>query len=436
MGKNKEEHKAESRTQIYSFKTINQETELLMEISNFSYYKGGFWKSIIIGDLDSINKIDDRKKLSNILIIGFLLTTALIYLNISAYIREEKTFLFLAFFLLLISLRILSTGEKLIMNFFPSMPWSLLIKLEFISYYLAIPIFIMFLYSFFKIDYKKNNPIIIFSIVFYLLNTIIVIFSQPIFFTHLLRYVNGYTFVFGLYFIYRTYQITYIEGKTGKNLLIGTMILLSTVFMEIFLVLTGGRTLRFSVIGQIIFIAILIFEVNKTFSINVDEERKNVNYFQEISNKESLTDLYNYRFITHKIKEINDERNNIKYAVAMLDIDDFKLLNDNYGHKKGDLVLKEIAIILKENTRGNDFVARYGGEEFLLVFYNTSLDDAYYVCEKIRKNVEIQIEKRMGIRITISGGLAEFSPGTEDIIIDADTLLYKAKKLGKNIIAK
>lgn len=120
----------------------------------------------------------------------------------------------------------------------------------------------------------------------------------------------------------------------------------------------------------------------------------------------------------------------------MLDIDDFKLVNDNYGHKKGDLVLKEIAIILKENTRGNDFVARYGGEEFLLVFYNTSLDDAYYVCEKIRKNVEIQIEKRMGIRITISGGLAEFSPGTEDIIIDADTLLYKAKKLGKNIIAK
>lgn len=434
VGKNIKSHISESKTNIVQFTTKNNETEILMEISNFSYYKGGFWKAIIIGNLESIIKTDNMAKFFEILVICLLLTASLIYLNLYAYIRKETSFLYLTFFLLTVSLRVLCTGEKLINIILPSITWPLLVKLEFLSYYLAVPVFIIFLFKCF--EYNGFNKIIYFSFAFYIINSLIVIFTKPIIFTYMLKYVNSFTFIFGLYFIYIVYQITYKQNKGETKILLAFIILLATVFMEIVLVNSGRETIKYSIVGQMIFLAILIFEVNKRFSIDVGRGRANVTYLEELSNKDSLTKLYNHGFICKKINEIKDNFSNIPYSVAMLDIDDFKLVNDNFGHKSGDLVLLETASILTENTRGSDFVARYGGEEFLLILYNTSLDEAYFVCDKIRKIIEKEIQERTGIKITISGGVAEMNILDQDIIKAADTLLYKAKKSGKNKICK
>ncbi len=128
------------------------------------------------------------------------------------------------------------------------------------------------------------------------------------------------------------------------------------------------------------------------------------------------------------------------FTIAMADIDNFKKINDEYGHLVGDCVLKNIAKIIKEHLRKSDFVFRYGGEEFLILLPSTKKEDAYHVLERIRKIIEestIKCEK-YDINITISIGLESTIPNKNTdmsiIIENADIKLYQAKKSGKNKI--
>ena len=117
-------------------------------------------------------------------------------------------------------------------------------------------------------------------------------------------------------------------------------------------------------------------------------------------------------------------------------MDDFKAINDRYGHKAGDKVLRTIASVLNEHLREIDFLARYGGEEFVTVLPETDLAQALLVAEKLRASIE-QCDfhhRDVPVRITVSGGVAQFREGdTPDSVFErADTQLYRAKSDGKN----
>ncbi|WP_420129164.1 diguanylate cyclase [Longimicrobium sp.] len=123
-------------------------------------------------------------------------------------------------------------------------------------------------------------------------------------------------------------------------------------------------------------------------------------------------------------------------TVAMLDIDHFKDVNDRFSHAAGDEVLRTVARILRENTRGVDAVARYGGEEFCLVLVETDLEDGARLCDRLRARVESYdwAMVRPGLAVTISAGLAG-SHEAEDpdaLLAAADLRLYAAKHLGRN----
>lgn len=126
----------------------------------------------------------------------------------------------------------------------------------------------------------------------------------------------------------------------------------------------------------------------------------------------------------------------------MIDIDYFKLINDKYGHLLGDLVLKDIINIVKDNIRGkSDWIARYGGEEFLILFNDTSKEEAYNLLKGIKSIVENSILKYddIEINITISIGMASLTNEINDmdkLIRIADKNLYKAKTSGRNCIFK
>jgi diguanylate cyclase (GGDEF)-like protein len=131
-------------------------------------------------------------------------------------------------------------------------------------------------------------------------------------------------------------------------------------------------------------------------------------------------------------------------SVIMIDIDNFKLLNDRYGHPYGDAVLKRVAILLKESLRNDDdFVARYGGEEFIVVLPDSSARVGWRVAERIRVLIEIAGNPAVGVRVTdehgwgtVSCGVATIVPQREmessELIAIADTALYQAKAEGRN----
>lgn len=175
----------------------------------------------------------------------------------------------------------------------------------------------------------------------------------------------------------------------------------------------------------------------------IDKQTKEL---QLLASIDPLTKLYNRRYLRDISEQIMElaKRNKTKLSVIMIDIDLFKSINDQYGHKNGDEVIVRLAKTLKSMTRSSDIVCRFGGEEFIILLPETILKGAVNVAEKIRTSVEklaIDINQEQKIHFTISCGVSEVNvnedKNIESSIQRADESLYKAKKNGRNrVISK
>jgi diguanylate cyclase (GGDEF)-like protein len=128
------------------------------------------------------------------------------------------------------------------------------------------------------------------------------------------------------------------------------------------------------------------------------------------------------------------QRHQTPLSLIMADLDDFKSVNDTFGHKAGDQVLQAFAILLMENSRQEDLAARFGGEEFIMMLPGTGAEEAAVLGERVRRHWQEMTSPGFSIRVTASFGVATYQPGeTLDGFIErADHALYDAKMLGKN----
>jgi two-component system cell cycle response regulator len=156
---------------------------------------------------------------------------------------------------------------------------------------------------------------------------------------------------------------------------------------------------------------------------------------------DGLTGLWNRTFFDRRWSEEHARcmRHGHPMSVALLDLDHFKSVNDNYGHPVGDMVLQTIAKILQRESRQSDLACRYGGEEFALLMPDTRTEDAVAVCDRIRKAVEqARWAREPDLRVTVSIGVAGCSApcpvSAEQWVEEADRNLYAAKRTGRNTI--
>jgi two-component system cell cycle response regulator len=163
-------------------------------------------------------------------------------------------------------------------------------------------------------------------------------------------------------------------------------------------------------------------------------------HIQLLASTDGLTGLYNYRTLHERLKHEFDrsKRYGSPLSLIMLDIDLFKKVNDDYGHTQGDVVLREVADILRKSTREVDLLARYGGDEFVVILPETQSKNAALLAERIRlavRNHAFRVTDT-GTHITISLGLATYpAPGISDskeFIHHADRALYEAKNSGQD----
>lgn len=166
------------------------------------------------------------------------------------------------------------------------------------------------------------------------------------------------------------------------------------------------------------------------------------NELKSMSQQDSLTGLHNRRFLDARLKEEFNRcsRNNHDLSFIMFDIDNFKLVNDKYGHQFGDLVLKEIARTCLSLIRSCDIIARFGGEEFSVILPESETAGAVAFAERLRTAVEtMKVRNNDGIDegVTISLGVASLSHGAgndHELLKNADAALYKSKHNGKNMV--
>lgn len=159
---------------------------------------------------------------------------------------------------------------------------------------------------------------------------------------------------------------------------------------------------------------------------------------RQFMERDGLTGLSSHSRIVEQLEASlrRAERNGDRLAVAMLDIDGFKTINDTHGHLVGDQVLKALAYLLRQRLRLSDFVGRFGGDEYLIVFPDTDGDAAQNKLDDIRRNfsaVEHDTD-RTSFTVTLSGGVAEFPEAvtSHQLISAADEALYRAKRAGRD----
>ena len=171
---------------------------------------------------------------------------------------------------------------------------------------------------------------------------------------------------------------------------------------------------------------------------NLIEAMENINQIADFANKDFLTGVYNRRYFYDNMNEYvaYAEERAEPYAVAMLDIDHFKEINDACGHDSGDRVLKTLAKKLIDETKNGDLIARFGGEEFCIVLKNVSNEEAVKFFVNLRANIascNVQLKKEQ-INFTVSIGVA-FSRSDyklDELLELADEALYRAKENGRN----
>ena len=191
---------------------------------------------------------------------------------------------------------------------------------------------------------------------------------------------------------------------------------LSEIFSPKHIIMAGYFTVLGCIFG--VFRALYIHK-----SIELYEELKRLSITDE------LTSLYNRRYFENQlIKEIERaQRYSHKLSLLMVDLDKFKQFNDTYGHRQGDELIKNIAMILKSSVRKPDFVARYGGDEFVIVMPETGSIEAQKLIERIKEKITLYRQERVmesGESVSVSIGAATLPDEAQDI----DTLINKADK--------
>jgi len=168
----------------------------------------------------------------------------------------------------------------------------------------------------------------------------------------------------------------------------------------------------------------MIIDIAENFFVYCESFQNSKNF----ATTDRLTGLYNKAYFMGILKNIKNR--NERFCLAMLDLDNFKKFNDRFGHQQGDLLLKELGQIIRENIKHGEFACRYGGEEFCIVF-KSNIKEAYLRVDMLRK----RIASINGI-VTASIGLVASSNEPFYVLVkNADSLMYKAKKSGKNRVA-
>lgn len=232
--------------------------------------------------------------------------------------------------------------------------------------------------------------------------------------------------------------------------LLGWSIVLLTILLTSFVLLSNSTTepdiREYSniVIGVGF---IVIFVVLFVFFLGIRPILKRLiienNNLKKFANTDPLTSLYNRRaFLIAYDRQIKmQKRGTSTHAtLVMIDLDDFKRVNDNFGHDVGDDVLKGVALTVKSSVRATDIVARFGGEEFILLLPNTHLESARILSKKISNSIKLESKnyspKSQFQYITLSIGIISLtcSDTFKESLIKVDHALYTAKKSGKNCI--
>jgi len=399
--------------------------EFIIEIANYDYYRGGFWNSITIGDEEAIISDGYKAKLVEMFLFSSILIVAIQNLFLYFLYKRDRSTLYFALFCFCMSFRIILIGNRIISDLIPTLNWYLIVRIEYLLGYMLLPLFGLFavsLYNQFPHKHFINTALKIFSA----LNFILILMPIPVFTAFLKPYkwISIFLILYFWFYIANSFKEKAMEAKYMIFSMIGIII---SLIKEVFI---GGTVswIPFATLNLIFcFSLITLQRFLKTLKESKELETK--------VTLDPLTGLYNRFYIKEVSKKLEREFIKENMYILFLDLDCFKEINDNYGHKIGDHILHETGQRIKRNLNSSDIVCRYGGDEFI-IFVNGSIYEIKDVAGRIIHAInEPYVIREKSYNIGISIGIAEMDLNKDNIEIvirKSDEAMYQAKRNGGN----
>lgn len=255
--------------------------------------------------------------------------------------------------------------------------------------------------------------------------SIYVLFIFPVFLS--VVYFNPRLILFALFISLTAYILVYLFFPLAKQILdLNNFYSITACIIAAYIVATALMRRGYD----------LLQSLQESIQAKEDLLVRNI-LMEKISKIEPTTGLYNHITFHEYLDELISQSESYSFSlqIALLDIDNFKRINDTYGHRVGDMVIKELANLIRSKIGADDFAARYGGEEFAIIFTDHDLKDVYQVVESIREQAHLlSIPELKNGKITVSIGLHEYTKGRGKkwFFEGTDEALYIAKRSGKN----
>jgi diguanylate cyclase (GGDEF)-like protein len=472
-GKSKEATKPAYQSNEILFIPQGETTDLYIAISNFHYRSGGLWDSPKLGKYEAVVNQSKRSIEFEAFVVGSLILSSIYHLVLFLHRRSEKILLLFSAICLGIGIRTLVVGERIIIDYLPDISWELIIKIEYLMFYVVVPLFSWYLYYLFNTEVSKRicEILSLISGVF----VILVMCTPVVVYTKTLFIYQAFTILSILYAIGVLVLAIHRKRPAALVIAVCTGIYILTVMNDMLYVNGYIKSINMSSFGLVFFIfsqsyiiakgvanafnraenySFELAQLNQTLENKVQvrtksleeskEELEQLNRaLTEMSYHDPLTRLANRRLFDDLYdKEWESSLNNQTFlSIMFMDIDHFKLYNDTYGHQQGDQALVLVASTLKECIQKfGGTVARIGGEEFIGLVTKHSPKEILQIAEECRAAVrQLQIPHKgspIGGYVTISIGVTTVIPDDEiskrTLIKNADEALYIAKEGGRN----
>lgn len=448
VGKDKYSTREEEETIVVNYDGDEPTLDLLLQVSNFKRNKGGVKDNILIGSQEDIEGIRNRGIFLDVFLVASILIMAFYHLVIYLINRKKLSYICFSLFCFSLASRILVTGEKRISIIFPNISWSHMIKIEYLSFYLAVPAFSVSMYYMFKEQFSKRALKIILTITS--IFSIVVIINDAAVFTDTLILFQVCTFITGMYIAYALIKAYICKVEGAGIIIIGHIVLLLTSINDILhsngLIFTRHMSplgvilvvfIQAIVLGQNILKSLIRTEqlvkeneemVDEITKLNLRLEKRNED-LRNAAIHDKLTGVYNRGYYETVINRLEAEKV-LPVSIIIGDVNGLKLVNDAFGHAKGDILIKKVVNILKSSCRKQDIIARIGGDEFAIILQGN--DDK--AAERIVKDIRDKCDKAEDypIKPSISLGYSvryTKEQSMKEILKEADDYMYKIKLL-------
>ncbi len=438
----------------------NDKLEIAIQVANFSHARGGLWEPVLIGTTENIIKYRDYRVFTDFFLVGGLLLMILYHFAVFFFRKMDKTPLFLGLFCLILFFRTMVTGERIISGLFN---FDIILRIEYITTFLPVPFFLSFVFVSFN-SLKYN---IFLKTAYYTLVHLGFVFSifpvilPPSLFTQLIYVFYGYFLLSAMFIIIVSIKSLINKLNGSKTFIVGLIIVIGTAANDI---LYNMQILKNTALlipyGIYLFVFIqsvilakkfsLLFYKNQVLSIklenrNTELEKATVeldNRLEEINNRhftDKMTNLPNRNSLFIDIGNFD------LFSLILLDINSFKEINDYYGNRVGDEVLKEVSIRLKSvsDQTADSQLYKLSADEFSIItrikHINQSEDHLLSMIDKIISEINdksyIVFDLEIFIQITIGAALSlDRNEGAEKALQKADMALKRAKQKRKHFL--